>query len=72
MAKSMGYGYPNPFNETNSGEEPDGKLFTSYDEMMKDHLSTCDMTETPNSKSGSGVMGGPVPGEPNPAGMGKD
>jgi hypothetical protein len=66
--KNGGYGYPNPYNETSPGEEPDNKdLFVSYDQMMSDHLSTGPMDETPNSKSGGGIMGGPAPGEPNPA-----
>ena len=69
MAKSNGNsGYPNPFNETGSGEEPDKKeLYFTYEEMMSGHLQTGSMEETPNSKSGGGIMGGPAPGEPNPA-----
>ena len=70
MAKSNGVGYPNPYNETSSGEDAEGKLYFSYDEVMSGHLSTGDMTETPNSKSGHGVMGGPAKGEPNPADTG--
>jgi len=78
MAKSNGgYGYPNPSNETGSGEEPDvsgkGLYFNGWDEVNKMHLAqTGPMDETANSRSGGGIMGGPAPGEPNPAGMGKD
>lgn len=71
MAKNGGTsGYPDPYNETNSGEEPDGKLYGSYNEMIANHLQSADMTSTPNSRSGGAMMGGPAPGEPNPAGMG--
>jgi len=78
MAKNGGYGYPNSYNETGGGDAntPDvsGKdMYFSYEEVQAMHLSqTGPMDETANSKSGRGVMGGPAPGEPNPAGMGKD
>jgi hypothetical protein len=71
MAKgNSGTVYPNPYNETNPGDDPDAKLYFSYDEVMAAHLTSADMTETPNSKSGGGTMGGPAKGEPNPGKMG--
>lgn len=66
--KENGYGYPNPYNEIGSGDEPDNnELYGSFDEVMKMHLTHGPIDETPNSRSGHGVMGGPAPGEPNPA-----
>lgn len=76
-SKSNGYGYPNPFNEIDSrGMDPvadvngQGLYFDGWDEINKFHLlQTGPMDETPNSRSGRGIMGGPAPGEPNPAKM---
>ena len=72
------YGYSNPFNEVNNTDpnSPDttgkGIYFDGYDEILKFHLlATGPLDETPNSRSGGGILGGPAPGEDNPAGMGK-
>lgn len=76
MAKNGGYGYPSPYNETDSGELPDTSGATQiymggWPEINKMHLAqTGPMDETANSRSGKGIMGGPAPGEPNPGDMG--
>jgi len=69
--KNGGYGYPNPFNEVSSTDPntPDvtgqGLYFDGWDEINKMHLAaTGPLFQTPNSESGSGVMGNPAPGEP--------
>lgn len=70
--KTGGKFYPDPYNETGSGgpESPDCmKLYFDWDEVFAEHLTSSDMESSPNSESGSGIMGGPAPGEPNPAGM---
>lgn len=74
MAKDKGYIFPDPYNETNSGDEPDlsgAGLYVSYGEVIDAHLSqvSADLDSTPNSRSGDQVMGGPAPGEINPAKM---
>jgi hypothetical protein len=62
--------YPDAYNETDSGEQPDQmNLYFDLDEVMAVHLQSADMESTPNSESGAGIMGSPAPGEPNPAGM---
>lgn len=75
--KNGSYGYSNPYNETGSGDAntPDvtglGIYFDGFPEVHEYHLkATGPMDETNNSASGRGVMGGPAPGEPNPAKMG--
>ena len=78
MAKNgTGYGYSNPFNEVGNTDpnSPDvtgmGLYFNGWDEINKMHLTqTGPMDSTPNSRSGGDMLGGPAPGEPNPAGMG--
>ena len=72
-----GYGYPSPWNETGSPDPntPDvtgiGLYFDGWDEINRMHLAqTGPMDTTANSESGADMMGGPAPGEPNPAGMG--
>lgn len=74
MARGNGksYGYPSPWNETDSGELPDndgkGIYYDGMDEILKMHLAqTGPMDETANSKSGGGIMGGVAPGEPEAA-----
>ena len=74
--KNGGILYPDPYNEV-SNKDPnspdvtgDGLYFGGWDEVMKMHLQeTGDMVSTPNSESGGDMLGGPTPGEPNPAGM---
>ncbi len=61
--------YPNPLNETNSGEGADtNDLYFSLQEVLADHLTEGDWTSTPNSRSGEGIMGGVAPGEPSVGG----
>ena len=76
---TSGYGYSNTWNEVNNVDpnSPDvtgtGIYFDGFPEVHKFHLlATGPLDETPNSRSGRGVFGGPAPGEPNPAGMGRD
>lgn len=78
-SRASSYGYSNPYNEVGNTDPNspdvtgDGLYFDGWDEIDDFHLlQTGPMEETPNSASGRGVMGGPAPGEPNPAGMGKD
>ena len=76
MAKGdKGTLYPNIYNETGTGEEPDTTgddlYFGGYDEVLKMHLKeTGDMISTPNSDASHDTFGGPAKGEPNPGGMG--
>jgi hypothetical protein len=79
MAKGMGgVKYPDPFNEVGSKDpntpdvSGDGLYFNGWDEVMKMHLSTdgADMVSSSNSDASHDIYGGPVAGEPNPAGMG--
>jgi hypothetical protein len=74
-----GYGYPRPYNETDSGELPDvtgptGIYMGGWPEINRMHLAQTGpfSGDTPNSRSGRAMMGGPAPGEPNPANMGRD
>jgi hypothetical protein len=74
MAKKSGILYPDCYNETGPGEGPDisgGGLYVSYEEVISMQLSTdsADLESSNNSRSGEGIMGGPAPGEPNPADM---
>ena len=69
-----GFGYENPFNEVgnNDPNSPDntgaGIYYDGMDEILKMHLNaTGPLYDTPNSRSGRGVMGGPAPGEPQAA-----
>jgi len=52
-------------------DAPDSEIYTSYDQCSKMQLSQdgASMHDTPNSRSGEGIMGGPAPGEPDPLGM---
>jgi hypothetical protein len=69
-SKNKAARYSDAYNETDTGEQPDQmNLYYDYDEVMGVHLSSADMQSTPNSESGTGIMGSPAPGEPNPAGM---
>lgn len=78
MAKDKNGGVlaPNVFNETSGGSGPEdydesgGGLYGSWEEIHKMHLSMNDasMVGSPNIEDGLGIMGGPAPGEPNPAG----
>lgn len=71
-----GYGYPSPYNETDSGELPDTTgavqiYMGGWPEINRYHLlQTGPLDSTPNSRSGGDMMGGPAPGEPNPGKMG--
>jgi hypothetical protein len=70
--KGRGLRYPDAYNETDSSgpEVPDSTIsYYTWDEVMNVHLQSADMESTSNSESGSGIMGSPAPGEPNPAGM---
>lgn len=77
MAKDgKGYGYPDPYNEVGSKDpnSPDTSgmdlYFGGYDEVMKMHgKQTGPMVSTPNTDSGSDMIGGTAPGEPNPGGQ---
>lgn len=76
MAKhKSGKMFHNPYNEVashdpNSPDESGAGNYVSYDEVMSAQLTQDDasLVGTPNSDSGHGIMGGPAPGEPNPAG----
>jgi hypothetical protein len=73
--KKGGLLQPTPRNESpGSPEDPNisgGGLYGSWDEVMSVHLSMDDahLVGSPNVNVGSGIMGGPAAGEPNPAGM---
>lgn len=74
--KSSGKMFHNPYNEVankdpNSPDDSGAGNYVSYDEVIAAQLSQDDasLVGTPNSDSGHGIMGGPAPGEPNPAGM---
>ena len=64
----------NPYNEA-PGDPGDpnisgGGIFGSYDEVLSGHLSQEGASFlSPNEEDGSGVMGGPAKGEPNPFGF---
>lgn len=64
---------PNPYNESPGAEESPnisgGGIYVSHDEVMGAHLSTesASLESTPNMDSTDGIVGGPAPGEPNPA-----
>jgi hypothetical protein len=68
---------PNPYNETTGGgtaADPDisgAGLYGDLNEVMAAHLSQdgASMVGSPNVEVGLGIMGGPAPGEPNPAGF---
>jgi len=74
--KNGGLLQPTPFNETTGGNGPEdyddsgGGLYGSWDEVQSVHLSmnSADLVDTPNMRSGAGVLGGPAAGEPNPLG----
>ena len=77
MAKKKGKGgvlSSNPYNEMGPGigDEavwPVDEAYYTYSQAMKMQNSQNggDMADTPNSRSGQGIIGGPAPGEPNPA-----
>ncbi len=76
--KSGGVLSPSPYNEGGdlSSDFPDsGDLegYTTYAECGKMQLSQegASMVDTPNSRSGEGIMGGVAPGEPSPFGKPK-
>jgi len=70
MADKKGLRYPSPSNETEPGDQRDTtSSYYDYDQVFAVHLQSADMESTSNSESGSGIMGSPAPGEPNPAGM---
>lgn len=76
MAKNSGFIFKNPYNEVantdpNSPDESGAGNYVSYDEVISAQLSTADasLEDSPNTRSGEGIMGGPAPGEPNPAAM---
>lgn len=62
--------YTNPHNEVASSDpnKPEGSLYDDYQGVIQRHGSPAHCKETPNSRSGGGIMGGPAPGEPNPSG----
>lgn len=70
---------PNPYNETTPPrggaaqdyDESGAGVYHSWSEVIAMHLSQsgADMQDTPNLRSGAGTMGGPAPGESNPAGF---
>lgn len=57
--------------DPNSPDISGGGLYGSYEEVIGMQLSQdgSDLATTPNSRSGSGIMGQPAAGEPAPAGM---
>lgn len=63
-----------PYNESpGSPETPNisgGGVYGSYDEVLSAHLSQegADIMSA-NEEDGSGIMGGPAKGEPNPFGF---
>ena len=67
----------NPYNEAGSGNGPEdyedsgAGLYGSLNEVMSAHLSQtgADLVGSANVEVGRGIMGGPAPGEPNPAGF---
>jgi hypothetical protein len=75
--KNGGLLEPNPRNETSGGSGPEdydesgAGLYGDLKEVMAVHLSqdSASLLESPNVKEGSGIMGGPAPGEPNPYGF---
>ncbi len=72
--KKGGMLQPTPYNEAPG--DPDspnisgGGIYHSYDEVLSAHLSQegADLN-TANEEDGSGIMGGPAKGEPNPFGF---
>lgn len=75
--KNGGVLLPNPYNETTTGgasenyEDSGGGVYHDWDEVMSMHLSQngASLVGSPNIEVGRGIMGGPAPGEPNPAGF---
>ena len=73
--KSGGMLQPTPYNEApgdpETGNLSGGGIYVSYDEVISAQLSTQDasLVSTPNMDSIDGIVGGPAPGEPNPAGI---
>jgi hypothetical protein len=75
--KNGGLIHPNVFNETTGGSGPEdydesgAGLYGDYKEVMAVHLSqdSASLVGSPNIEEGRGIMGGPAPGEPNPAGF---
>jgi hypothetical protein len=75
--KNGGMLLPNPYNETSSGgaaedyEDSGAGLYGDLNEVMAAHLSQngASLLGSPNVEVGRGIMGGPAPGEPNPAGF---
>jgi len=74
--KNGGVLAPNPYNETSGGNGPQdydesgGGLYGDWSsDVMKMHLSQdgASLVGSPNVEVGRGIMGGPAPGEPNPA-----
>jgi hypothetical protein len=75
--KNGGMLLPNPYNEVTSGgasenyEDSGAGVYVDLDEVIAAHLSQngASLVGSPNIEVGMGVMGGPAPGEPNPAGF---
>lgn len=77
MAKKKGKGgvlSSDPYNEMGPGisddpQTPMDEYYYTYGQAAKFQSSQKggDMADTPNSRSGQGIIGGPAPGEPNPA-----
>jgi hypothetical protein len=65
----------NPYNEApGDADSPNisgGGIYGSYEEVMSAHLSQegADLDGSANEEIGSGIMGGPAKGEPNPFGF---
>lgn len=74
--KKGGMLQPTPYNETTGGAGPEdadlsgGGIYGSWDEILSAHLSqaSADLIDSPNLRSGAGIVGGPAAGEPNPLG----
>ena len=73
--KNGGMLQPTPYNETTGGQssadydESGAGVYADLSEVMSAHLSQsgADLESSANMRSGAGIMGGPAPGEPNPA-----
>ena len=72
--KKGGMLQPTPYNESPGGPDSPPNIsgagiYVDYDEVMSAHLSSdsADLGSTPNMESIEGIVGGPAPGEPNPA-----
>jgi hypothetical protein len=76
--KNGGMLQPTPYNETTGGQssadydESGGGIYGDWKaDVLMAHLSQAgaDLEASANMRSGGGIMGGPAPGEPNPAGF---